>query len=416
MARRLKITDVFTPRRAEVNPKIYVPRRLHEKALQRSVEGSLHTIVSGESGSGKSWLFKKVAAEEEWSVFTGNFANAARNGSISSEIFNALVPSGSREWIEITESIDAKVKAVVAEGGGKADRKYSIKASEQIEAAFSAGRRQAKKRQAVLVMDNLEAIFRTPNLMSELGNIILLLDDARYAVHSIKIVIIGVPSNIIDYYQKIDNLEPVGNRIEQIPHIKSLTEPQVYELLQKGFNNLLRRNIPDEILDSWSSHIYSATLGIAQRVHEYCEKLAYQLEDNDWGITRDVLKQADLSFMRSSIYQAYAVIDKCMNERETKAGRRNQVLYSLGKLTTPTFDAANVEKRVRRDFPNTTRDVTLGISQILSELSSDERPLLTRSQKGNSYRFADPKYLMCLRLMLTKSASEETVSKRHLRR
>ncbi|MCK9296568.1 MAG: ATP-binding protein [Desulfobulbaceae bacterium] len=361
MARRPKITDVFTPRRAEVNHAIYVQRSHHEKALKRSVEGSLHTIVSGESGSGKSWLFKKVAAEENWAVFTGNFANAARANSISSEIFNALVPTGSREWVEITESIDAKLKVLLAEGGGKADRKYAIKTSEEIEAAFTAGRKQAGERTAVLVLDNLEAIFREPNLMSELGNIILLLDDERYARHTIKIVLIGVPANIIDYYQKIENLEPVGNRIEQIPHIQSFTETQVLELIRKGFNDLLRAEIPDGVLNSWNSHIYLATLGVAQRVHEYCEKLAYFLDDNDWDITVDALKQADHSFMCSSIYQAYAVIDKCMNERETKAGRRNQVLYSLGKLTSTAFDAGDVEKRVRKEFPNSTRGVTLGV-------------------------------------------------------
>ena len=61
-------------------------------------------------------------------------------------------------------------------------------------------------------------------------------------------------------------------------------------------------------------------------------------------------------------------------------------------------------------------DRLLGISQILSELSTDERPLLSRTPKGNSYRFVDPKYLMCLRLMLQKSSPDETVSKKHLKR
>ena len=416
MARRPKISEVFTPRRAEVNPAIYIHRTRHEKSLRRSVEGSLHTIISGESGSGKSWLFKKVAADENWAIFTGNFANAARINSISTEIFNALVPAGTREWVEITESLEAKLKAFVAEGGGKSDRKYAVKTTEVIEAAFSAGREQAGKRTAVLVLDNLEAVFRTPHLMDELGNIILLLDDARYAQHAIKLVLVGVPANIIDYYQQIANLEPVGNRIEEIPHVRSLSEAQVSELVRKGFNDLLLAKIPRATLESWNTHIHTATLGVAQRVHEYCEKLAYVLEDNNWVIPNNALNPADLAFMRSSIYQAYAVIDKCMNERETRAGRRNQVLFSLGKLTSPEFDAGDVEKRVRREFPISTSGVTLGVSQILSELSSQERPLLSRTPKGNTYRFSDPKYLMCLRLMLQKSSRDETVSKRHLKR
>lgn len=413
---RVQITDVFTPRRAEVNPAMYIHRPSYEKALRRSVQGSLHTIVSGESGSGKSWLYKKVAKDENWEIFTGNFANAARVSSVSTEIVNALVPAGSREWTEITESIDAKVKAIVAEGGGKADRKYVVKTSEEIEAAFSSGRSQAGKRQAVLVLDNLEAIFRDPSLMAELGNIVLLLDDERYAKHKIKLVLVGVPADILDYYQQIENLEPVGNRIEEIPHVQSLSKEQVSMLVSRGFNGLLGADVSISDLEVWNEHIYYATLGIAQRVHEYCEKLAYVLEDSGWEIPVDALKKADIAFMRSSVYQAYAVIDKCMNERETKAGRRNQVLYSLGKITTTTFDYSDVERRVRKDFPESTRDVTLGVSQILSELSTSQRPLLMRTSKGNAYRFVDPKYLMCLRLMLHKSKKDETVSKRRLKR
>ena len=66
MSNRPPITDAFTPRGAEVNPEMYVHWPIHEKSLKRSVLGSVHTIVLGESGSGKSWLFKKVAADEGW--------------------------------------------------------------------------------------------------------------------------------------------------------------------------------------------------------------------------------------------------------------------------------------------------------------------------------------------------------------
>lgn len=153
---------------------------------------------------------------------------------------------------------------------------------------------------------------------------------------------------------------------------------------------------------------------MAQRIHEYCEKLAYIIEDNDWNVPDNELEKADFDFVKTSLYKSYAIVEKCMNERETKAGRRNQVLYSLGCIDQTSFDYSDVEKVVRENFPNSTSGVTLGISQILSDLAKDDMNLLRKTPKGNSYRFADPKYLMCIRLMLSLNSEKETVSKKHL--
>jgi type IV secretory pathway ATPase VirB11/archaellum biosynthesis ATPase len=51
---RKKIKEVFTPRSAEVNEAMYIPRPHHQKELKRAVEGSMHAVLCGESGSGKS--------------------------------------------------------------------------------------------------------------------------------------------------------------------------------------------------------------------------------------------------------------------------------------------------------------------------------------------------------------------------
>jgi len=82
--RRPKVSDVFTPRRTEVNSDIYVDRPQLEKELRRSLEGSLHTIIYGESGSGKTWLYKKVLADLDAYVATANCANALLDSVASS--------------------------------------------------------------------------------------------------------------------------------------------------------------------------------------------------------------------------------------------------------------------------------------------------------------------------------------------
>ena len=105
-----------------------------------------------------------------------------------------------------------------------------------------------------------------------------------------------------------------------------------------------------------------------------------------------------------------------MNERKTKAGRRNQVLFSLGKINAVIFDAKLVEAAVRQHFPESTKDTVLGVSQTLSDLCSGDHVLLRKNSKIGNFRFADPRYLMCLRIMLMKTESGERVSKRVFRR
>jgi len=88
MFRRHTVNQVFTPRRTEVNREIYVDRQALETELQRALNGSLHPIVFGESGNGKSWLYKKVLADMKAEVFSANCANATplRLGSLTEEL------------------------------------------------------------------------------------------------------------------------------------------------------------------------------------------------------------------------------------------------------------------------------------------------------------------------------------------
>ena len=86
----MKITDVFTPRNHEVNLKMYVPRLEHETALLRAIQGTMHCLIFGESGNGKSWLYKKVLDQNKIIYVVANCANATRSGSIQKKYVHLL--------------------------------------------------------------------------------------------------------------------------------------------------------------------------------------------------------------------------------------------------------------------------------------------------------------------------------------
>ncbi|MFZ2642093.1 MAG: AAA family ATPase [Verrucomicrobiia bacterium] len=413
---RPKITEVFTPRSAEVNPKMYIDRPTYERELERAVEGSKHAILCGESGGGKSWLYRHVSEREGWKTFYANAGNAARHKTVTGTIANAVFEEGDGEWTEYTQALEGNIKVLGIGGSAETERKFEVKSKELLLRTFKKARERADKQVAVVVIDNLEAIFGKADLMEELGNVILLLDDPDYAQYKIKLLIVGVPAEVVEYYQRIDNLEPVANRLTEIPSVTGLNWGQIEDFVRRGFSNQLKVGFVSDQVKEIARHVEFITLGIAQRLHEYCEILAFNIQDSGWKYDSGLLDIADQKFLSSCLKKAYAVVDAYMNERRTKAGRRNQVLFSLGKLKNSEFDINEVEEIVRSEFPVSTSNTALAIGQMMADLAAGNAPLLRRTTKGASYRFADPRYLMCIRVMLKKSGNDEKVVKATWRR
>src|SRR5258708_1651341 len=280
---------------------------------------------------------------------------------------------------------------------------------EPLLAAFAKIHEQAHEQPAVLILDNLEQIFSSAKLMDELGNIIKILDDDRYARYKIKILIVGVPAGVTEYFSKLKNLHTVANRLQEISEVGSLSDGQVKALVTKGLLDQLHIQIDDFDFENWQDHIYAVTLGVAQRVHEYCEQLAYVAEEADWKGALRQIDQADVNWLRIGLKESYGVVEALMNERETKAGRRNQVLYAVGRINTKTFTPTRVEEILRNHFPKSTERVTLAVAQILAELAERTNSILRRTPKGDAFQFTDPRFAMAIRVMLKKSDDERVL-------
>lgn len=177
---RPNVTDVFTPRDKDVNTEMYVERPELERALIRSINGSFHTLLFGESGNGKSWLYKHVFSQQKIKYVVANCSNASRFKSVTEAIFNASVPSDYAEKTGFEETKEAKVSALVAEGTLNHQATFEIKGEEKLEKAFRIVSEKNSNNPVVIVLENLESIFKDTDLMQELANIILLLDDQRY--------------------------------------------------------------------------------------------------------------------------------------------------------------------------------------------------------------------------------------------
>ena len=399
---------------SEVNASMYVHRPTLEKALQRAVRRNSHTLLFGESGNGKSWLYKNVLEEMNVPFVVANCANASRLGSITQEICNTLIEPGTVKRLGFSEEKAAEIGAYFAKGGLKHTNNFEVASEEPLLEAFKLFNTAINKKK-ILVLDNLESIFDSEKLMTELADIVILLDDSRYSACNLNMLIVGIPNGVLHYFRETKNAESVANRISEIDKVSGLNSREVLLIVSKGFQQLEVTLTADSLKDI-SGHVWNVTLGTAQRVHEYCELLAYEVEENAWNFERELLKRADKEWLLGGLRHSYQVVEGHLNSRETAVARRNQVIYCISRIKAHQFDSNEIDQQIRKDFPETIPETNMGIGAILSELSKGGTPLLNKNTKTNNFSIRDSRYLMCIRLMLHKVSETQKVVKRNFSR
>jgi hypothetical protein len=411
MFERKEINEVFTPRNSEVNKTMYIEREILEKELFRSIKGSMHSFLFGESGNGKSWLYKKVFSDKKIKYVVANCASASMKKSIVDEIYSVCVQNGASQKVSYSETKKAGVKALAtAELAHQGN--YEIKQEDRLIESFIALNESSSSKPVVIVFDNVETIFKNEDLMSELSDIIILLDDSRYSQYNVKFLIVGVPNQVLEYFSSAKNPSSVGNRIQEISRVAGLFPGQVVTFCENGFQQHLKVIIGETQLKRLARHVFDITLGVPQRVHEYCEGLSYIIEDNKWAYQPNLLDLADNDWLRKGLRENYSVIEAYLNSDETANGRRNQVIYALGKIAQHQVNTETIGKQISIEFPNNCPKSKSGIGQVLSNLAKGEKPVLKKVAHSSSYSLTDPRYLMCIRIMLHKDETSENVRKK----
>lgn len=409
MFKSTEINQVFTPRESRINEKMYIERSELEKKLLRSILGGLHTFLFGESGNGKSWLYKHVLNKHEIPYVVVNGGNMSRHKSLTKAIVDSVFSEGSTSKKGFKETKKAKASALILDAEVKHEGEYIIHSDEPLLQAFKELSNKNKNKKKIIVLDNLEAIYNNDDLMTELADIILLLDDEKYAKYNVNFLIVGTPSDVLEYFRKTKNFESVANRIDEMNKVDGLDALQVQSLVTRGFSFLGAKG-RNGFLGEIGKHVFSITMGIPQRIHEYCIEVAYLLDDNNGFYNSSFLDEADLEWLKKGLRQSYQVIENHLNTKDKGIGRKNQVLYAIGKLTSHQFDIQAIEKVLRVEFPDSVKE-HMGIGQILQDFSKTAPELLIRNKKTGEYSPKDPKYVMCIRLVLTKNINNKVIKK-----
>jgi hypothetical protein len=131
---------------------------------------------------------------------------------------------------------------------------------------------------------------------------------------------------------------------------------------------------------------------------------------------KSLLEKADHEWLMQGLRQSYQVVESHLNSRATSVARRNQVIYCLAKLTGHQFESSDVDLIIRKEFPTTVPATNMGLGTILTDLSRGNSPHIVKNDKVNTYSIKDPRYLMCINIMLFKDTAAEQVVKKKFTR
>ncbi len=398
-------TEVFTPRGALPNPEMYIPRPDLETDLKQALTINTNVLIRGDSGCGKSWLYKKVLGDLDAAYAIVNLAQARNFGSVGEAVIRTIAAGSD---IVIGGRSGAQVGffgGLMQSMAGTSRETKRVLADPVMEAARILRRRAGKKRTACIVFDNFEQITDDARLIRELSMIMMMIDTPDWAVYNIHNVVVGTPANIREFFAQVGST-PIQNRIREIPEVSRLDYEQAKELIVSGFVTNLgypRTEAFPIVKDiAWMAD------RIPQHIHSLCLEVAFESERCNGKLDSDVIAGAQRRWLQTSESSSYVGIARQMQSvTGAAARRRNQALYALAQLERLDFSAGDVERHLRREFPITTNVQNLGIGTILQYFADSSPPIIAPSAIANGlYHFTNPIYRVCLRVMLVKDEKE----------
>jgi hypothetical protein len=408
-----KPEQVFTPRSSIVNLEMFIHREEIEKKFSKAIRKSKHLIIHGESGCGKTWLYKKLLSENECDYEVINAASINDECGINDVLGHALARINQMEYTGYEESKKAEFNALVSKGVLQHTSKKGKRKQEPFLELIREINRKGKGRTCYLIFENIENIIRNEKHSKKLFSLLLLLDDESYAKHNVKIIIVGTPSDIISYLAFASEDQTILNRILELPEVPRVDLKQIEGFIEKGFKELLKYTInysTDEkaiergkLLDKdfFGEVLEYFTDGIPQYLQELCLEIALEAENNQKIISEDVIQDSIRTWLLETANSEYARVIKNCNSSRTKHGRRNQCIFSMSQIPSLEFTTQEIEEKLFKIFPKSTEGKKIKLSQILFNLLNSPSPIIKRNPHSKMYRFVTPKTKIITRWMFT---------------
>lgn len=407
-----KPNEVFNPR-GEYNPDMYVQRPHYEEGMEDALQSGLCILVHGQSGTGKTWLTRRVLLRENIDFQVVNLASASNLGSIYECLKKIMTSKNWEIRTKRTDKMSASANAGVAKGELQTESVYENNIDYFLEfLKFMTYKANRKEERRYIVFENMETILNSQKLIKELSNLIILTDDDDVLKYKTKFIIIGATKDIHQYFRNTMNVNTIDNRIYELEDVGTLTVSQAKELIQRGFDKLEIEFESDTVKNDCITEYIRITGGIPQRIHELCLAFAQLCRKHERKIDMSIVNEAIGKWIKTSLNKNYMLTTRCLDSENAENSYTNKILFCIAQKDTLYFTKEEIDNDLQHEFPKTVEGKTTSsiTTRILNQLCKYEPPLLsTFEDTFGQYAFCDFKCALCLRAILAKD--EERVYK-----
>ncbi|WHQ85118.1 AAA family ATPase (plasmid) [Tritonibacter mobilis] len=386
---------------------MYVPRPEHERALRRGIQTGYNIVLFGDSGCGKSWLYKKVFKDERIYYRTLDFSSSENVDEVDFQMLELV--SSYEEWQDKerkqTDSIDFKPARMGAGRQGEVVQER-IDRSPFFQVVTSI-RSHAGKRTAYLVLENLEYILDKPDIVRRIQKMLLALDDPDLGRSKVRICLVGVPSEIKEILSDGNRFQTISNRVYEVPELSKLDRKSVDLLILRGLEQELDYEVESKTF--CCGKIAFATYQIPQYVHDVCLHVALRAEDEHNIVTPDLIDGAVQDWVMSNSRQGVEFIRKWIMADRSQKSVRAKTMFAISRLDKHFFEAEDVTRMMRQEFPRTFGSSQIQSLRTLRKMAEGNDKFLKTDAERLLFRVATPHLRSALRACLKKVIKPEGV-------
>lgn len=375
------IEEIFLPRGDFKTKNIYISRKKYEEELKSCLKIKTNIFISGESGSGKTWLYEIFFNKESIKFEIINLAEV----SMYDSLFYLLEKN-------ILKKITNKRKDEILE-----DCYKKISETNTTKPSF-------------IVFDNLEHL--SNNLLKqELISLIHNLDNQSYSKYNVRIMLVGIPDSLKDFFKDLNIFfEPIANRIREIPKLNGFEKNELSDFLEKTLKDTLFLNLTKTNLEDITNYISSITDLIPLRVQQYLLYLSKEIIDNNKIFQKELFSKASQKWINSHYSELETIFNEYFLTPNGNIQKRNQVIFLLGKINKDSlFTNKQLTDMYKKTFPLTSKKGDTNFSQILAALMKGSHPLIKKDSK-DKYKLKDSRMRILINSKLAMNDKEMVYS------
>ena len=390
--RDVRPEQVFTPRSPTVNKKMYVDRPEYERELKLAMRSGYHLIIYGDSGCGKSWLYKKVF-EDELVVFATVDLNSC-NEIDDIDLLLLEILEDPDEWIEERRTTEVEKGAMPYDIGRKSIGKRELRRQQKtpFEQLCKALRKKARNRKTFIVFENLEHAIMNQEVVTYLRSLILSLDDSSMTRSNVQICFVGVPSDIKMLLSDQNKYQTISNRITEISEVSRMSKTQVRDLVFQGFDRELSMSV--ENFDYCLSQIIYLTDRIPQYIHDLCLQIAFCAEEQGDSVSPFVVSLGAHAWVDTNGRQSREFIEKLIGPGRRRNDPKSRVFLALAKWEKATFYSTDIENLLRELFPISLANKRVHVTRMLNKLASGDMRFLKLDEETKNIESQRQSYVL----------------------